>query len=139
MKFLTMIMLFLATTAFADGFKVGLGGHCPVGYVMAGKPIIGDPKFTSEYQGVTYYSSSADAKAMFDKEPSKYVESIKYKGYCATGLAMGKQLESDPSIFSRVDGKVYFFSSKEAKDMFDKEPKKYISKADKEWEKINKK
>ncbi len=139
MKYLVLLLAFIGATAFADGFKVGLGGHCPVGFVMAGKPIIGDPKFSSEYQGVTYYSSSAEAKTMFDKEPGKYVDAIRYKGYCATGLAMGKQIESDPSLFSRVDGKVYFFSSKEAKAMFDKEPKKYIGMADKEWTKLSQK
>lgn len=139
MKYLIAILTVFGSLAFADGFKVALGGHCPVGYVMAGKQIFGDPKFSSEYQGITYYNSSADAKAMFDKEPAKYVDAVKYKGYCATGLAMGKHLESDPGIFSRVDGKVYFFSSNDAKAMFDKEPKKYIGMADKEWEKKNKK
>lgn len=136
MKYLAIILALVGSTTFADGFKVGLGGHCPVGYVMAGKQVFGDPKFSSEYQGVTYYNSSAEAKSMFDKEPSKYVEAVKYKGYCATGLAMGKKLESDPGIFSKVDGKIYFFSSKEAKTMFDKEAKKYIGMADKEWTKL---
>lgn len=131
--------LIFSVSVFADGFKVALGGHCPVGYVAAGKQVFGDPKFASEFNGVTYYNSSAEAKAMFDKEPGKFVEAIKYKGYCATGLSMGKQLESDPAIFSKVDGKVFFFSSTEAKSMFDKDPKKYISTADKEWSKISKK
>ncbi len=138
MKKLVLALMFFASTAMADGFKIGLGGHCPVGYVMAGKQVFGDPKFASEFQGTTYYSSSAEAKAMFDKEPGKYVDAIKYKGFCATGLAMGKQIESDPGLFSKVDGKIYFFSSKEAKAMFDKDPKKYIGMADKEWGKVTK-
>jgi YHS domain-containing protein len=129
----------VSTSALADGFKIGLGGHCPVGYVMAGKEIFGNPKYSSEYQGIKYYNSSAEAKAMFDKEPAKYVDAIKYKGYCATGLSMGKQIDSDPALFSKVEGKVFFFSSKEAKAMFDKEPKKYVEAADKEWSKLAKK
>lgn len=139
MKYIALILLALSLNSFADGFKVGLGGHCPVGYVMAGKQIFGDPKFSSEYKGVTYYNSSSDAKAMFDKEPGKYVEAIKYNGYCATGLAMGKKLESDPGIFSKVDSKIYFFSSQDAKAMFDKDSKALIAKADKEWQKSEKK
>ena len=107
--------------------------------VLQRAQVFGDPKFSSEFQGTTYYNSSAEAKAMFDKEPGKYVGAIKYKGFCATGLAMGKQLESDPGIFSKFDGKVYFFSSKEAKAMFDKDSKKYVAMADKEWAKIDKK
>lgn len=139
MKKIFLALMIFGSAALADGFKIGLGGHCPVGYVMAGKQIFGDPKFASEFKDTTYYNSSAEAKTMFDKEPEKYVEAVKYKGFCATGLAMGKQLESDPGIFSRVDGKVYFFSSKEAKTMFDKDSKKYIGMADKEWTKISKK
>ncbi len=135
MKYIAILFALIGSLALADGFKVGLGGHCPVGYAM-GKQVFGDPKYASEYQGVTYYNSSAEAKAMFDKEPAKYVEAVKYKGYCATGLAMGKKLESDPGIFTKVDGKIYFFSSKEAKGMFDKEPQKYIGMADKEWAKL---
>lgn len=138
-KLLIVLSLIIGTTAFADGFKIGLGGYCPVGFVKAGKQVFGDPQFSSEYQGTTYYNSSAEAKAMFDKEPSVYVGAIKYKGYCATGVSMGKKLESDPAYFSQSGGKVYFFSSKEAKAMFDKDSTKFIAKADGEWTKLSKK
>ena len=137
MKRLLMIgaMIFSAAS-FADGFKVGLGGYCPVGFVKAGKPVFGDPNFASEYKGTTYYNSSEGAKKMFDADPESFVGAIQYKGFCATGLAMGKKLESDPKIFERVNGKVYFFSSTEAQQMFAKNSKKYIADADKAWAKL---
>jgi len=47
--------------------------------------------------------------------------------------AMNKKLESDPTIFSTVGKKIYFFSNQEAKEMFDKDPKSFIEKADKNW------
>lgn len=139
MRYLLVVFMLLGGSVFANGFKVGLGGYCPVGFVMANKHVFGDPKFASDYKGVTYYNSSAKAKEMFDKEPNKYVEAIQYNGYCATGLSMGKQIESDPTLFSKLNEKVYFFSSAEAKGMFDKDPKKFIGAADKEWAKSQKK
>ncbi|PIU01038.1 MAG: hypothetical protein COT74_00610 [Bdellovibrionales bacterium CG10_big_fil_rev_8_21_14_0_10_45_34] len=135
-RLLAVLTLVLGVGAHADGFKIGLGGYCPVGFVKAGKSVFGDPKFASEYEGTTFYNSSADAKKMFDKDPASFVGAIKYKGFCATGLAMSKKLESDPSIFSRIDGSIYFFSSKEAKTMFDKDPKKFIGQANAEWAKL---
>ena len=55
---------------------------------------------------------------------------------CATGLAMGKKIATDPALFSVLDGKVYFFSSKGAKDTFDKMPKDFITKADAQAKKL---
>ena len=138
-KLLMVLSLLIGVNTFGDGFKIGLGGYCPVGFVKAGKQVFGSPQFASEYNGTTYYNSSPEAKAMFDKEPNVYVNAIKYVGYCATGVSMGKKLESDPSHFSQSGGNVYFFSSKEAKAMFDKEPAKFIAKADVEWTKLSKK
>lgn len=134
-KILISLFLALSTVALADGFSVGLGGYCPVGFVKGGKAVFGDPKFSSTYKDVIYYNSSQEAKAMFDKDPGSYIKALKYDGYCATGMSMGKKLKSDPTIHSEVDGAVYFFSSVEAKSMFDKGPKGFIGKADIAWKK----
>jgi YHS domain-containing protein len=127
------LALSFGSVSLADGFNVGLGGYCPVGFVKAGKSVFGDPKYASTYEGVTYFNSSQDAKALFDKDPASFVKAIKYDGYCATGLSLGKKLKSDPNIHSELGGAVYFFSSAEAKEMFDKAPKDFIAKADAAW------
>lgn len=138
--FRLLVLLFsLSGIAHADGSKVALGGYCPVAYVKMQQAVFGDPKFASEYQGRLYYSSNADAKAMFDKDPASYADTVKYDGYCATAVSMGKKIPADPNIFSAVDGKIYFFSSAEAKAMFDKDSKSYITKGDKSWTKLAKK
>lgn len=138
MKFFTIVALMLSSLTIspalqADGSKVVLGGYCPVGYVAAQKTIHGDPKYASEYEGKTYYLSSQGAKEMFDKEPEKFTKAIKYDSYCATGVALGKKLATDPGLFSTANGKVYLFSSQGAKDAFDKDPKGMIAKAEANW------
>lgn len=133
-----MLVIAVATVslnAMADGMKVKLGGYCPVAYVGAKKALYGNAEFASEYEGSTYYFINKDAKAVFDKEPTKFVSAIQYDSWCATAMAMGKKLASDPKIFSIVDGKVYFFSSEKAKEMFDKEASSFIAKADSVWKK----
>ena len=141
MKSSTLVALVLSSFIMspilqADGSKVALGGYCPVGYVAAQKAVYGDPKFASEYEGQTYYLSSQGAKEMFDKDPAKFAKTIKYDSYCATGVALGKKLATDPDLFSTVDEKVYLFSSQGAKDAFDKDPKGMVAKAEANWKKL---
>lgn len=136
LKWVSVLLTLFAFNAFADGSKVALGGYCAVGFTGAKKAVFGDPQFTSEYKGKLYYLSSEGAKKMFDAEPEKFVSPIQFNGYCVTGLAMGKRIETDPKIFSIVDDKIYFFSSVEAKTMFEKNPKDFIAKADKNWKKL---
>lgn len=115
-----------------------LSGYCPVAYAKMGKAVPGDAKFASEFNGQTYFSSSSEAKKMFDKEPATYIEAMPYKTWCATGVAMGQKLKSDYTLYSKVDNKVYFFSSVDAKKMFDKDSQGFIKKANAAWPSLDK-
>lgn len=107
------------------------GGHCPVAYTVMGKAVAGDPEIALDYQGRLILFAGADAKKMFEADPDKYT--VAYDGYCATAVAMGKRVESDPAIFTVHDGVTYLFSSAEAKTMFDADPGKTIAKANEQW------
>ncbi len=116
--------------------NVALQQYCPVAYAAMGKAIKGDAKYSSMFEGKTYYMMNADAKKMFDADPVKYVP--KYNGYCATAMAMGKKLKSEPEIFSVYKGATYLFSSKDAKAMFEKDPDGTIANADKQFTSVHK-
>lgn len=137
-KSLAVMVLSIASSfnALADGSKVQLGSYCPVAYVGANKALPGSPQFTSEVDGKVYAFINEGAKKAFDAEPQKFTKAIQYEAWCATGLAMGKKLPSDPTLFSQVGGKVYFFSSKGAKDAFDKSTAEFIGKADAQAKKL---
>jgi len=113
-----------------------IGGYCPVAYIMAGKPVKGDPNFTSTVDGQTYQLTNAMAKQMFDKEPAKFTPS--YQGYCATAVAQGMKLVSNPELFVVEGGKTYLFSTAQAKQMFEMDKKGTIAKADANWPKVSK-
>jgi YHS domain-containing protein len=111
--------------------KVQLDGYCPVAYIVMEESVMGDSKYSSTYEGETYYLANADAKKMFDAEPEKYLP--KYDGYCATAVAMDKLMESDPQLFSVYNGATYLFSSQMAKESFDKDPQMTIKNANKNF------
>ena len=74
------------------------------------------------------------AKEMFEAHPEKY--DVAYDGYCATAVSMGKRFESDPTLFTVVDGTTYLFSSAKAKKMFDADPEKFVSMANDQWDQL---
>ncbi len=140
MKKKILFVAFFATGLFAGkNANPALEGYCPVAYVEMNSALKGSADHKSQAGGSTYLFANADAKKMFDGNPKKYTDAIQYGTYCATAMSMGKKLKSDLSIFSKQGDKVYFFSSADAKAMFDKDPDSFISKADKAWIKAKRK
>jgi YHS domain-containing protein len=123
----------LALAAETETAEVALDGYCPVAYAAMNKAVQGNPKFASEYQGQTYYLANGKAKKMFDKAPQDY--SVAYDGLCATGMAHGMKVASDPNLFIVQDGKTYLFANEEAKAMFTKDPAHVVTEADRNWSK----
>ncbi|MDA0204494.1 MAG: YHS domain-containing (seleno)protein [Acidobacteria bacterium] len=128
---LTIVLAFASVLVAQKMSEPAIGGYCPVAYKAANKPIKGDAKYSSMHNGDTFWFVNADAKAMYDKDPAGYTP--EYHNYCATGVAKGMKLESDPTAFTVYEGKTYLFSNKEAKAMFDKEKAKMVADADKNW------
>lgn len=131
-------VLMIAGLAKADGSAVALGGYCPVAYLAANKALYGDAKFVSVVNGHTYHFIDANAKKLFDADQSKFVNSIQYDAWCATALAQGAKVASDPMLFSLLEGKVYLFSNADAKKAFDAAAPKMIKSADANWKKLSK-
>ena len=114
-----------------------IGGYCPVAYVQANMAVKGDAKFSSvsTVDGRTYYLSNAMAKEMFDKMPEKYTPA--YEGFCATAVAQGMKVKSDPKLFVIENGKTYLFSTEQAKKMFEMDKAGTIEKANANWPKVS--
>jgi YHS domain-containing protein len=127
---------FSAASLAAAGEKEAVaGGYCPVAYVKMQKAVKGDPALHSEKDGHVYHFANAQAKQMFDAAPESY--RIAYDGWCATGVAMGKKIPSNPELFAVRDGVTYLFSSEQAKAMFGKDPAMTITKADGSWSSLD--
>ncbi|SDR47348.1 hypothetical protein SAMN05519103_03625 [Rhizobiales bacterium GAS113] len=101
-----------ATPALAAGPQINatitglaLRGYDPVAYFTDGKPVLGDFTITAQFEGATYRFASEDHKALFVKEPGKYLP--QFGGFCAFGTAQGYKVDGDPNVWKIVDNKLY--------------------------------
>ena len=127
------VFAFLLVSLMATEVKaeVALDGYCPVCYLAANKAVEGSSKFSAAYQGKTYHFVSTETRDLFRSEPDKYLP--QYDGYCAFGMAYGKKIQSDPTVFTVRGGKVYLNKDKATGKKFEKDLQGLIKKADVQW------
>ncbi len=118
---------------------LALEGYCPVAYFAVGKPVLGKAEFASDFNDVTYYFVSSDAKKAFDANPKKFIPA--YGGWCAFGMAVNDKFPVDPKSFKIVDGKLLLFlknKNVDAKKLWDEGSKSaLLKKADQHWAKVS--
>lgn len=115
----------------AQDARVILKGADVVAYFTQGKYVQGTPQIKSDYEGVTFRFSTAAHKALFDKEPKKYLP--EFGGYCANGVAYGIPWGGDADTFRMINGKLYIFGGQASKDGFELDTAKNLALAEKYW------
>src|SRR5664279_310792 len=108
-----------------------LEGYDPVAYFTDNKPMRGNAHFTLEYNGATYWFSSADHLDQFKKEPQKFAP--QYGAFCGYAVSIGKLRPVDPTIFQIENGRLILQHTKEAYDLFNEDLKGNTGKADTNW------
>ena len=108
-----------------------LFGHDVVAYFTESRHRKGDPAIKSVIDGVTFRFATAEHKALFDKEPSKYIP--QYNGYCANGIVYGIPWGGDADSWRIINGKLYTFGGKGSRDGFYVDVPRNIALADKYW------
>ena len=113
--------------------KQGLAnqGFDPVAYFTDNKPMKGSAKFSSEYDGAKYLFVSAEHKALFDANAANYAPA--YGGYCGYAASIDRLSPVSPEWFQIDDGKLILQHNKKAFDLFNKELKPNVVKADANW------
>jgi YHS domain-containing protein len=111
--------------------RLMLKGYDVVAYFTRNQHMLGSAQFKSLYEGVTFRFSSAEHKALFDKEPAKYLP--QYGGYCANGLVYGIPWGGDGDTWLIVDGKLYINGGAGSKAAFLLDVPGHIKLADKYW------
>jgi YHS domain-containing protein len=115
----------------ANGEPVMLKGFDVVSYFVANKHAMGSSQFKSDYKGVTFHFANAEHKALFDKEPTKYLP--EFGGYCTNGIVYGIPWGGDGDSWIMRDGKLYIFGGSGSRDAFLIDEKNNLSLADKYW------
>ena len=140
---LTIAALWAAPAASAAGVdpiytgyfsSVAIDGYDPVGYYREGEPVPGSSQNAYEWRGATWYFSSAENRARFEKEPERYAP--QYGGYCAYAVANGTTAPGDPQLWKIVDDKLYLNVSKSIQAEWEKDVAGYVVRADAAWPRL---
>ena len=111
-----------------------LEGYDAVAYFTENKPVKGNTRFSSEYDGATYWFVSQDHLDQFKKEPKKFAP--QYGAFCGYAVSIGKLRPVDPTIFQIEDGRLILQHTKEAYNLFNEDLKGNTIKADNNWPRI---
>jgi YHS domain-containing protein len=111
---------------------LALRGYDPVAYFTDHRPVLGDYSITAQYDGATYRFASESHKALFEKEPAKYVP--QYGGFCAFGTAHGVKFDGDPLVWKIVEDKLYLNIAKKVAVRWREDIPGNIKTADEKWQ-----
>ncbi len=114
-----------------DANGLAVMGYDPVAYFKAGKPAVGLPEYETKVEGATYRFASAENKALFDREPSRYEP--QFGGYCAYGAAVNVLAPISVEFFEIVNGRLLLQHNQEAWDLWHKDPEANLKQADANW------
>ena len=110
---------------------VAIQGYDPVAFFSDNRPVKGNPQYQSEYHGAKYYFASAEHKAAFDKEPTKYEP--QFGGYCAYGASRGNKAPVKIEAWQIVNGRLLMQYDLDIKNNFNKDQQGNLRKADQNW------
>lgn len=113
--------------------KVAIRGYDTVAYFTDGEARKGKGEFEQVWQGARWHFVSATNRDLFAGNPDRYAP--KYGGYCSLGLAMGEYSDTDPEMWTIVDGKLYLNKAKRIQDLWRKAPEAYIVASEANWNK----
>lgn len=114
-----------------DAEGVAIKGYDPVAYHLEGRPVPGSKEFEYAWMGAKWRFSSAENRGLFESDPEKYAP--RYGGYCAYAVSQGKTADIDPGAWSIIEGRLYLNLNKEVQELWSKDPRGYIEKADRNW------
>ena len=120
-----------------DGDGLANQRYDVVAYHTDGKALKGDVKFSEWYHGAKYLFTSHEHREIFRDNPKKYLP--QYGGFCAYAMSLGKVRPVNPEIWSIEDGRLMLQHTQEAYDLFYKDVKSCIAKADEKWPAVEKK
>ncbi len=117
-----------------DRNGIAIQGYDPVAFFTQGRPVQGRPEFESKYNGARYLFASAEDKATFEANPTKYEP--QFGGFCAYGASQGHKAPVKIEAFQIVNGRLLMQYDLSVKKQFNKDQQGNLQKADKNWPSI---
>jgi YHS domain-containing protein len=111
--------------------RLGLKGYDPVAYFTLSAPTPGVAQYEYVYDGVRYHFANARHRDLFKANPEKYAP--QFGGSCANNMANGVRRESDPTLWTIINGNLYVFAGAAGADRFRKEAQSLAPQANSNW------
>jgi len=108
-----------------------LNGYDPVAYFTEGRPVRGEDAYVSTHRGVPFLFASAEHKALFDEDPSRYVP--RFGGYCAYAVSQGSTASGDPLVWTLHEGRLYLNLDEKTQKIWLDDRDEYIEQAERNW------
>ncbi|QNK64763.1 YHS domain protein [Pedobacter sp. PAMC26386] len=115
---------------FVTGNKA-IRGYDPIAFFKESKPVKGDEKLSYNWKDATWLFSTQQNLDDFKTSPEKYAP--QYGCYCAYGTADGHKAPTQTETWTIVGDKLYFNYNNKVKQLWDKNQKALIEKADQQW------
>ena len=117
-----------------DSNGVAIKGYDSVAYFERGEAVRGKSDYRYEWSGVKWYFASSAAKDKFVAHPQKYAP--QYGGYCAYAVSRGSKADSDPTVWTIVEGKLYLNLNASVKSLWERDRDNNIKNADNLWKNL---
>ena len=114
---------------------VAIEGYDPVSYFTQNAATKGSDQFTAEYNGATYYFSSAANRDLFNQSADKYAPA--YGGYCTETLASGSLTPASPLNWTIHGDRLFLTRSPQSTKVFRERRALSVTKADKFWRQVD--
>ena len=114
---------------------VAIEGYDPVSYFTEDAATKGSDKYTAEYNGATYYFSSAANRDLFNQSADKYAPA--YGGYCTETLASGSLTPASPLNWTIHGDRLFLTRSPQSTKVFRERRAVSVARADKFWRQVD--
>jgi YHS domain-containing protein len=111
--------------------NVAVSGYDTVAYFTDQKPVQGDAKYSTSYQGAEWRFATAAHRDAFVADPARYAP--QYGGYCAWAVAQGSTASADPMRWRIVNDKLYLNYDADVQKKWEVSIPEFIQQANKNW------
>jgi YHS domain-containing protein len=115
----------------ANANDLAIHGYDAVSYFTDSKASKGDHKYTATYKSAIYQFSSEGNREIFQDNPEKFAP--QFGGFCAMGVALNKKLDTDPTAWKIVDGKLYLNLNKAVQKKWLSDVPAHLETANRVW------
>jgi len=114
-----------------DANDLAIHGYDAVSYFTDSKATKGNQKYTATYKSAIYQFSSEENRNQFKQSPEKFAP--QFGGFCAMGVALNKKLDTDPTAWKIVDGKLYLNLNKAVQKKWLSDVPGHLTTANRVW------